>query len=134
MKIPPEDTQNPFAPSKLATGPQYKQTGTHASITSWPKSDRPREKLLALGANELTDAELLAVFLRTGRPGFTAVDLARQLFKHLGKVQALLNADYSEFSKIKGLGKAKYAQLQACFELSRRAQLGAISDRSHIGR
>lgn len=117
------------SPSPLSDTPVLGlQDGSSSStkISNWPALDRPREKLLALGASELTDAELLAVLLRTGIPGLTAVDLGRQLLKHFGGLQPLLSADYAEFSKIKGLGKAKYAQVHACFELSRRAQFETI--------
>lgn len=89
-------------------------------ITDWPAMERPREKLLARGASALSDAELLAIFLRTGRPGVTAVDLARQLIDHFGTITAMLNTPMDEFCLAKGLGQAKYVQLQAVMELSKR--------------
>src|SRR5690606_41145385 len=90
------------------------------SIRDWPAAERPREKLLAQGAAALTDAELLAIFLRTGVTGRSAVDLARHLLVEFGSLRALLEADLADFSRHLGLGPAKYAQLQAVLEMSRR--------------
>lgn len=90
------------------------------AIRDWPEGERPREKLLALGAERLSDAELLAVFLRTGVAGSSAVDLARELVARFGGLRGLLAADRASFSAARGLGDAKYAQLQAVVELSRR--------------
>ena len=90
------------------------------TIKDWPVDDRPREKLLAKGPEALTDAELLAIFLRTGITGKTAVDLARELLEEFGSLQALLNADQTRFCQGKGLGSAKFAQLQAVLEMARR--------------
>lgn len=90
------------------------------AITDWPLAERPREKLLARGPQSLSDAELLAIFLRTGLPGLTAVDLARQLLTEFGGLRQLLDADKAKFCSHKGLGPAKYAQLQAVLEMGRR--------------
>jgi len=90
------------------------------SITEWPEDERPREKLLKRGANALSDAELLAIFLRTGVAGKSAVDLARDLLAELGGLKGLFSANEKSFCAVKGLGKAKYAQLQAVLEMSRR--------------
>ena len=90
------------------------------AITDWQAEDRPREKLLQRGAAALTDAELLAIFLRTGVHGKTAVDLARDLLADFGSLKALLNADQQRFCLARGLGDAKYAQLQAVLEMARR--------------
>ncbi|MCW1938831.1 DNA repair protein RadC [Pseudomonas sp. MDMC_285] len=90
------------------------------SIRDWPAAERPREKLLEQGAASLTDAELLAIFLRTGVTGKSAVDLARYLLSEFGSLRALLEADLAGFSQHLGLGPAKYAQLQAVLEMSRR--------------
>jgi len=92
-------------------------------ISDWPEAERPREKLLSLGPGALSDAELLAIFLRTGVPGLNAVELARNLVKEYGGLRQLLQADQKRFCKTRGLGNAKYAQLQAVLELARR-QLG----------
>ena len=90
------------------------------AITDWPAEERPREKLLLRGAAALSDAELLAIFLRTGLPGKSAVDLARELLQQFEGLRPLLEANRNEFCRGKGLGVAKYVQLQACLELSRR--------------
>jgi len=90
------------------------------TIKDWLVEDRPREKLLQRGPSALTDSELLAIFLRTGTPGKTAVDLAQQLLADFGSLKALLNADQQEFCKGLGLGNAKYAQLQAVLEMAKR--------------
>lgn len=91
------------------------------AITDWPADERPRERLLAHGAAALSDAELLALFLRVGIRGKSAVDLARDLLSHFGSLSALCTASAPAFSVIPGMGPAKYAQLQAVLELSRRA-------------
>lgn len=90
------------------------------SIRDWPAGERPREKLLQNGAASLSDAELLAIFLRTGVAGCSALALARQLLSAFGGLRALLDAGLAEFCQHKGLGPAKFAQLQAVLELSRR--------------
>jgi len=99
------------------------------SITEWPKDERPREKLIARGAQALTDAELLAIFLRTGIPGKSAVDLARDLLTDLGGLKGIFGADEKGLCARKGLGKAKYAQLQAVLEMSRRYLAAKIEER-----
>ncbi len=91
------------------------------AITDWPEAERPREKLLSRGAGALSDAELLALFLRVGIRGKSAVDLARDLLVHFGSLTKLCNASADEFSTMPGMGPAKYAQLQAVLELARRA-------------
>jgi DNA repair protein RadC len=90
------------------------------SIADWPEAERPREKLLSLGSAALSDAELLAIFLRIGCAGKSAVDLARELLQQYGGLRPLLEASQAEFCKGLGLGSAKYAQLQAVLEMSRR--------------
>ncbi len=90
------------------------------AITDWAVEDRPREKLLDKGAEALTDAELLAIFLRTGIKGKTAVDLARDLLAESGGLSLLLSADEKSFCRSKGLGQAKFVQMQAVVEMSRR--------------
>ncbi len=90
------------------------------AITDWPDTERPREKLLARGARQLSDAELLAIFLRTGLPGKTAVDLARDILQHFGSLRGLMGASQKDFCAFPGLGSAKFAQLQAVLELATR--------------
>lgn len=91
------------------------------AITDWPIDDRPREKLLAKGAEALSDAELVAIFLRTGVKGKSAVDLARETLTRFGSLSALCAAGGTEFRAIPGLGDAKYVQLQAVLEMARRS-------------
>lgn len=90
-------------------------------ICDWPEHDRPRERLLRDGAGALSDTELLAIFLRVGVAGKSAVALAADALAHFGSLQRLLHADAGEFGRLHGLGPAKYAQLQAAIELARRA-------------
>ncbi len=89
-------------------------------ITDWPLKERPRERLLKFGAQALSNAELLAIFLRTGIKGKTALDLSYQLLNVFGGFRDLLKASAQDFCKHPGLGQAKYAQLQAAVELTRR--------------
>ena len=91
------------------------------AITDWPEGHRPREKLLERGAAALSDAELLAIFLRVGVAGKSAVDLARDLLSHFGGLTRLFAADQAAFAAFPGMGPAKFAQLQAVLEMSRRA-------------
>ena len=89
-------------------------------LKDWPADEKPREKLLQHGAKSLSDAELLAIFLRTGVKGCHVVDLARNLLKSFGSISQIYQADLTEFCQHHGLGTAKYVQLQACLEMSRR--------------
>ncbi|HEY4371546.1 MAG TPA: DNA repair protein RadC [Burkholderiales bacterium] len=91
------------------------------TIKEWPSGERPREKLLEHGAAALSDAELLAIFLRVGVTGKSAVDLARTLLTHFGSLTRLFAARREEFNAIVGMGDAKYTQLQAVIEMARRA-------------
>ena len=90
------------------------------SIRDWPDQERPREKLLARGATALSDAELLAIFLRTGVKGHSAVDLARNLMHEYGSLRKLFDADQETFCQTLGLGMAKYVQLKAVLEMAQR--------------
>ncbi|MCR4304585.1 MAG: DNA repair protein RadC [Gallionella sp.] len=90
------------------------------AITDWPEGERPREKLLARGAAALSDAELLAIFLRTGVVGKSAVDLARELLTQFGGLTQLFAASEADFCAVHGMGQAKYAQLLAIREMSMR--------------
>ena len=89
-------------------------------IKDWPDNERPREKLLNLGAASLSDAELLAIFLRTGFKGCHVVDLARNLLTNFGSIAGIYQANQQEFCGQHGLGTAKFVQLQACLEMSKR--------------
>jgi len=91
------------------------------AITDWPADERPREKLLAQGASALSDAELLAIFLRMGVAGMSAVDLARELLRRFGSLTAIFAASHDELTQVHGMGSSKFVQLQAIFEMSQRA-------------
>ena len=91
------------------------------AIKDWPEGERPRERLLAHGATVLSDAELLAEFLRTGSAGRSAIDIGRAALAHYGGWNALLRATPDRYAEVPGLGPAKYALLQAVVELARRA-------------
>src|SRR5438067_2159444 len=90
------------------------------TIANWPISDQPREKIFSVGAKNLTDAELIAIFLRTGVRGRTALDIARDLLTEYGSLKKLFGVDPEQLLKQQGLGKAKYAMLKAALELGRR--------------
>ncbi|MDX1555617.1 MAG: UPF0758 domain-containing protein, partial [Xanthomonadales bacterium] len=97
-------------------------------INQWPEGERPREKLLLKGAHHLSDAELLAIFLRTGTRGKSAVDLARELIQRHGGLRPLLEAGRKDFCHDKGIGPSKYALVLAALELGKR-YLAATLDR-----
>ncbi|MGH8363398.1 MAG: RadC family protein [Gammaproteobacteria bacterium] len=90
------------------------------AINTWPQAERPREKLLQRGPHALSDAELLAILLRTGARGKTAVDLARELLSGFDGLRGLFAAEQTRLCAASGLGPAKYAQLQAALEMARR--------------
>jgi DNA repair protein RadC len=90
------------------------------AITDWPADQRPREKLLAQGPAALSDAELVALFLRTGITGKNAIELSRELIGICGGLNGLLSADRTALAHVRGLGSAKLAQLAAVLELARR--------------
>ena len=90
------------------------------AISDWPAGERPREKLLQRGAEALSDAELLAIFLRTGSRGRTAVDMGRDLLASSGGLRGLLDAPPSRLRRHSGLGDARLAQLLGALELGRR--------------
>ncbi|MEX0617730.1 MAG: DNA repair protein RadC [Pseudohongiellaceae bacterium] len=96
------------------------------AISDWPRQERPRERLLSAGASSLSDAELLAIFLRTGTRGKTAVDLARELLARYGSLSALFACDFKDFCSQEGMGPEKYAQFQAVMELSQRHMLERV--------
>jgi len=92
------------------------------AMTDVPVSERPREKLLARGAEALTDAELLAIFVRTGVPGRNAVEVAHDIIAEFGGLVELLQANQNRFCGTRGLGPAKFAQLAAVLEMAKRYQ------------
>ena len=93
-----------------------KQSG----INSWPEDDRPREKLLKKGARSLSNSELLAILLRTGTSGVSAIDLARDVLKKFGTFRNMIQTDARDWKDFKGLGNAKVAHIQAALEIGRR--------------
>ena len=103
-----------------------------SGIAKWPEDERPRERLLSRGAHTLTDAEVIAILLRVGVRGKSAVELARELLKRFGTLQSMMSAPLTAWDGIKGLGKAKLAQLLAGLELGRRASLPALREKTTI--
>ncbi len=95
--------------------------GTGRTVRDWPEDERPRERLLRQGPQALSEAELLAVFLRTGLPGQNVLDLARRALDRFGSLNGLLGAPAREIQDMPGFGPAKCAQLLAVTELARRA-------------
>jgi DNA repair protein RadC len=102
-------------------------------IKDWPIDERPRERLLENGAPSLSDAELLAILLRNGLPGCSAVDRARDLLMSFGDLRRLLDADRPRFCAARGLGDATYVQLQAALELARRYLFSRICRGEALG-
>src|SRR5512133_270556 len=90
------------------------------SIKSWPSDDRPREKLLKRGGGALSNSELLAILLRTGVKGTSAIDLARLMMEKFGTFRNMSHTDMREWTEFKGLGPAKIAQIKAALEIGRR--------------
>lgn len=103
------------------------------AIRDWPRNERPRERLLAHGAVRLSDAELLAVCLRSGCAGVSAVELARDLISRFSGVRGLLSADQAALRSVKGLGTAKAAQLAAILEIARRCLAEELSAGPALG-
>ncbi|MET1256326.1 RadC family protein [Aliikangiella maris] len=101
-------------------------------IIQWPSQERPREKLLKHGPQALSDAELLAIFLRTGVKGKNAIQLAREIIQHFGTLGQLLTANKTQFCQFKGLGEAKFAQLIACLEMNKRVSAEEVAKGSVI--
>lgn len=101
-------------------------------ISDWPEDERPRERLLKHGAAALSEAELLAIFLRTGIAGKSAVEIGRELMTHFGNLNRLFAATLDEVAAVPGLGPAKYAQLKAVIEMARRSLQESIAERDTL--
>ncbi len=95
-------------------------------IKSWPADDRPREKLLKKGAGALSNSELLAILLRTGTQGTSAIDLARKILKKFSTFRNMAHTDARDWKEFKGLGGAKIAHIQAALEIGRRYRQGVV--------
>lgn len=102
------------------------------AIVSWPVEDRPREKLLLKGPESLSNAELLAIFLRVGVKGKSAIDLAQELLSRFGSLRQLYAAPLEELEEVLGVGRAKIAQFKAVTELSKRYLAEGCQDRPYV--
>ena len=91
-----------------------------SGIKNWPKDDRPREKLLKKGARSLSNSELLAILLRTGTTGVSAIDIARKVIEKFGTFRNMIQTDARDWKEFKGIGPAKIAHIQAALEIGRR--------------
>jgi DNA repair protein RadC len=112
---------------KIAESSQY-----HIRITDWPEGERPREKLLKFGPHTLSDAELLAILIRTGTGKITAVDLAKKILKDYRSLDVLLSKSVAEFKNYKGIGNTKAISLIAAFEIGRRATIAKDKGKNKI--
>lgn len=101
-------------------------------IKDWPEGERPREKLLRLGASKLSDAELLALIVRAGGKGRSALDIARGLLLKFGNLNLILSADEEDFCSSAGLGQVSFVQLQAMLELSQRHMYEQLEERDAL--
>ncbi len=99
-----------------------------SGIKSWPEEDRPREKLLRDGEHKLSNTELLAILLRTGVKGDSAIDLARKIMKKFKTFRNMAHTDMSMWKEFKGMGKAKIAQIRAAIEIGRRFREDEIKE------
>lgn len=104
------------------------------SIKQWPEQERPRERLLRQGAHSLSDAELLAIFLRSGSQQHSAVELSRLMLQHFGNINAVFDASLNEISQFHGMAETKFAQLMAVKELGRRYLQQQLSQQIDLSR
>jgi DNA repair protein RadC len=102
----------------------------HVHLKDWPEEERPRERLLQHGADKLSDAQLLAIIIRNGEGGRTALDLGRELLERCGGLSGVAQAGVSEMCSVKGIGPAKAAQIKAAIEIGRRHQRPAVAGAS----
>ena len=102
------------------------------TIKHWPDKERPREKLLAYGVENLSDAELLAILINSGTSGISAIDLARQLLKNFGSLRAIAKANKKDLCRNKGIGDVYYARLQAALEITRRMLLESMKKKDTV--
>ena len=117
-QVPPTKATSTVADSAAAA--PFTNAATAPVAALWPNDERPRERLLAHGSECLSDAELLAIFLRTGTRGMPVMEMARYLLETFGGLRSLMTASSRQFCSVKGLGTAKYAQMQATMEMARR--------------
>ncbi len=103
-----------------------------AGIKSWPKDDRPREKLLRDGEHKLSKTELLAILLRSGVKGESAIDLARKILQKFKTFRNMSHTDIRDWKELKGLGQAKIAQIKAAIEIGRRMAEEKIEEKPKI--
>ena len=103
------------------------KTKKNTGIKTWPEGDRPREKLLKKGARALSNSELLAILLRTGTPGISAIDLAREVLTKFKTFRNMIHTDVRDWKDFKGLGGAKIAHIQAALEIGRRFREDEVS-------
>jgi len=108
--------------------------GLESGIRSWPAQDRPRERMLSKGPSALSNAELLALLLRSGNRGLSALQLARRLLAAHGALGGLLATSPQKMARLPGLGPARAASLLAVLELARRAQLEKLERKVVLGR
>lgn len=112
----------PTIPKKqfLYKHPLRAKIGDFMSIKNWPETDKPKEKLFKLGANKLSDAELIAVILNTGTKEKNVLTIARELLSHFGNIRQIINSPFASITTQSGIGKHKYILLQAAVELGKR--------------
>src|SRR3970040_2387231 len=102
------------------------------NISQWPEDERPRERLLTAGPEHLSPAQLLAIVLRTGSEGKSAIELAMEVLQHCGDFRAIAGATVHELCSIKGIGPAKAAQIKAAFEIGKRGASYSFGKKSRV--
>jgi dihydrofolate synthase/folylpolyglutamate synthase len=119
-------------PARQTAERQAPVAGKRASVKEWNAGEQPRERLLELGARSLSDAELLAILLRTGTRGEDVVEVSRTILHRFGSLTALAARDARELQQVKGIGPTKAVTLAAAFELGRRVEIEPFSSRPRI--